>query len=232
MKIYRRHIVTVLAAFMFLSASCGDRDVLIPRDKMAEIYAEMLMTDQWITSNQGVRQIADTSWVYEPILEKYGYDSGDYRKSVDRYMDDPERFAKILRTTGEILQTRLDDLEKEQARLDAIARIPIIKSDFKVTDYVPYWKGEYYVHYFDSLNVTVDSVKHMYMLESIERADTLYDRIRMVKPEDPADTLKLKDTKVAVSVKKLDSLKLKRPAYTSGRHKRPLNGGRPIKETE
>ena len=56
-----------------LSVSCRkDEAEVIPRSKMAEIYAEMLVTDQWITTTPGIRMIADTSLVYEPILEKYG----------------------------------------------------------------------------------------------------------------------------------------------------------------
>ena len=65
------------------------------------------MTDQWVTSTPGIRMIADTSLVYEPILDKYGYDSDDYRKSIEVYMDDPERFARIFRESGDIIEERL-----------------------------------------------------------------------------------------------------------------------------
>ncbi len=198
-------MVTVLAAVMILFASCGnDEAEVIPRKKMARIYAEMLVTDQWITATPGVRMIADTSLVYEPILEKYGYDSEDYRKSVDVYMDDPERFARIFRTTGELIDIRLKEVEKQQAILDAIAKLPRVESDFKVEDYVPYWGDEPYVHYYDSLDVVYDSLK-MYRLVSIERGDTLYDRIRMIRPAldslANADSLKIDSLKV-------DSLKV------------------------
>ncbi len=184
MRMSRKHIILLLALFMAVFASCKRNEAeIIPRGKMAEIYAEMFVTDQWITSTPGIRRIADTSLVYEPILEKYGYDSEDYRLSVEKYMDDPERFARILRTTGEILDKRIKELEKEQAILDAIAKLPKVKSDFKLSDYVPYWDDEPYVHYFDSLDVVLDSATLMYEFVSIERSDTLYDRIRMVKPD-------------------------------------------------
>ncbi len=198
-------LIAVLAV-MTLFASCGkDEAEVIPRRKLAEIYAEMLVTDQWITSTPGVRLIADTSLVYEPILEKYGYDSEDYRKSIDKYMDDPERFARIFRSTGEILEERIEDLKKEQKRLDLLAMLPKIKSDFKVEEFVPYWGGEPYVHYYDSLDVYLDSATRVYKYVSIDRADTIYDRIRMIKPE-PADTLAI-DTLKADSLK-VDSLKV------------------------
>ena len=102
---------------MILVPSCkreGPR--VIPRSKLAKIYAEMFVTDQWIQSKPALRTIADTSLVYEPILERYGYDSEDYQYSIDRYMDDPERFSRILRSTAEIL-----DKEKEKITIVVIA---------------------------------------------------------------------------------------------------------------
>ncbi len=196
MKVTAQHICIALAAMMILFASCGRNEAkVIPRKKMARIYAEMLVTDQWVISTPGVRHIADTSLVYEPILEKYGYDSEDYRKSIDKYMDDPERFARIFRTSAEILDERIAELKRQQEVLDAIAKLPRVESDFKIGDYVPYWNGEHYVHYVDSLDVVYDSTL-MYRLVSIERGDTLYDRIRMIIVDSLAvsDSLAAKDS--------------------------------------
>lgn len=176
----RRHIALLLAAVLFVSVSCRrDEAEVIPRAKLSKIYAEMLVTDQWITMTPGVRMIADTSLVYEPILEKYGYDSDDYRKSVDHYMNDPERFSRILRTSSELIDKRISELKREQKRIDALARLPKIKSDFRPGDYVPYWTDEPYVRFYDSLDVVIDTAL-MYRLVSLERADTVYDRLRMI----------------------------------------------------
>mgnify|MGYP003445798638 FL=1 len=69
MRSILRYIVILTASVLVLS-SCGkDEAEVIPRAKLAKIYAEMLVTDQWVTSTPGVRMIADTSLVYEPILE-------------------------------------------------------------------------------------------------------------------------------------------------------------------
>ncbi len=173
MKTGHRHIIGALIAAMTILASCGrDEAKVIPRKKMARIYAEMLVTDQWITSTPGVRMIADTSLVYEPILAKYGYDSEDYRMSIDVYMNDPERFARIFRTSSEILGEKIAELEKEKARLDAIAAIPIVKRTFNVGELVPYLDDEPYIHYYDSLGVVLDSATRMYRLVSIQMGDT------------------------------------------------------------
>ncbi len=211
MKITGQHILAALAAIVILFASCNrDEAEVIPRKKLAKIYAEMLVTDQWIISTPGIRKIADTSLVYEPILENYGYDSEDYRKSIDFYMNDPERFSRIFRTTGEILDSKLAELRKEQARLIAMSKLPKVRIEFDMGEFVPYLDGEPYVHYYDSLDVVMDSATRMYRLSSIERGDTLYDRIRMIIVDSlsVADSLALADSlAVADSLVVADSLK-------------------------
>ena len=193
-----RHISVILALSLFLISCSKDKDEgkVIPRSKLAEIYAEMLMTDQWITGTPGIRQIADTSLVYEPILEKYGYTSADYRKSVDRYMDDPERFSRILRTTGELLDKRLTSLKKRKEELDHIKALEKLlhqlkyEADFKAEEFFPYLFDEPYVHYYDSLDVKPDSVLMVYRFNNIDRADTLFDGVRIIV----RDSLDVKDT--------------------------------------
>lgn len=188
--------IAVLAVLICgIITSCAKEDTrVIPRKKMARIYAEMLVTDQWITSTPGLRMVADTSLVYEPILEKYGYDSDDYRKSIDVYMDDPERFARILRTAGEILQERINELEKQQKLLDLKALLPVLEYDIDWNEFFPYIYEEPYVHNYDSITFEPDSVLWIYRLKSIERSDTIYDRLRMII----RDTLSVQDP-IAVS---------------------------------
>ncbi len=192
-----QHILIALVAVMTFFASCNrDEAEVIPRKKLARIYAEMLLTDQWINSTPGVRLIADTSLVYEPILEKYGYDSEDYRKSLDVYMDNPERFAKVLGMTKVILGKRITELVEEQTRIALMARLPKIKVNFKIEEFTTYLTTEPYVHYFDSLDVKVDSATLLYKFISIERSDTLYDGLRMVFKDSlaVADTLQPVDS--------------------------------------
>lgn len=201
------HIFALLAFVLGLSASCKKNEAeVIPRSKLARIYAEMLVTDQWITSTPGVRLIADTSLVYEPILERYGYTSEDYVKSVDEYMNDPERFARILRTSADILEDRIAELKEEQKRLDRIARLPKVESDFRPEEYFPYMFEEPYVHYYDSVAFEPDSALWIYRLKSIERADTIYDRLRMIILDSLSvtDSLAVKD-----SVSVVDTLLVK-----------------------
>ena len=187
------HIVLLAILICGIICSCNKEETkVIPRGKLAKIYAEMLMTDQWIVMTPGVRMVADTSLIYEPILDKYGYDSDDYRKSVETYMDDPERFARILRTTGELLQD-----------------------------------------YYDSVAFEPDSAMCIYRLKSIERADTIYDRIRMIIRDSLSikDSLAFKDSlavadslAAADSIALIDSVVLKRVNFPDHKSKLTADG--------
>jgi len=200
-----RHIMLMTAVFL-LAVSCGRKeDKVIPRSKLAEIYAEMMLVDQWIMNNPGNRHIADTSLVYEPVLERYGYTSADYRKSVDVYMNDPERFSRILRTTAEILGEKLNALEDQKKKIEhqeALRKLREalkIKVEIDMGEYFPYLDEEPYVHYYDSLAVEPDSL-WIYRMRNIDRADTIYRDLRMVI----LDSLQVRDT---VTVKDTISVK-------------------------
>lgn len=180
------HIPAVLAALLLCFACSDDESKVIPRGKMAKIYAEMLVMDQWAVSDSRLRQKADTSLIYEPIFEKYGYDGEDYRASVEYYMNDPERFSRILRESADILDARIEELKNLKQELMKQENINRLITDFDISDFYPYLSSEPYVHYYDSLAVELDTLS-TYRLVSIERADTLYDCLRMIVQ---TDTLK------------------------------------------
>lgn len=222
MRFFLLHIAAFFAVMM-MSVSCFKKEgEVIPRSTMSKIYADMLVTDQWISANPDVRRIADTSLVYEPLLEKYGYDLDDYLATVDRYMDDPERFSRIFRESVEIIEKRIDILEKEQERLQKAKereqRIKdmTIESDFRPEEFFPYLFDEPYVHYYDSLVVEIDSVIAHYRFRDMPTTDTLYEGVRMMIKLDSlalSDSLALKDSlairdslAVADSLFKADSI--------------------------
>ena len=181
MKKIPQHIAVSLCAMILVFASCRrDEARVIPRDQLAEIYAEMLVMDQWIMTTPGVRLIADTSLVYAPLLEKYGYNTEDYRKTVDVYMSDPERFAKVFRTTGEMLESRLKDLKERRTLMEIETRKrkerlrlwEMYKSDYNNDDFFPYISTEPYIHYYDSLTFEADSALNVYRLVPVETTDS------------------------------------------------------------
>ena len=209
-----KHILPLIAAVLFTSCSKHEVEV-IPRSKMADIYMEMFMTDQWISTTPSMRVVADTSLVYEPILAKYGYDKLDYIYSVDYYMNDPERFARILRSCVDKLDKRIRHLNKlkRQQELEAEAAkkfeqfLDSYKTDYEFDEYFPYLGDEPYVHYYDSLAFEPDSLL-VYRLMPIETADTLYDKLEMIVRTDSLETPSLeKKEAVAGEIKEIKGIK-------------------------
>jgi hypothetical protein len=201
MKRYLRHILILIAAVLILAPSCRkDGPRVIPRSKLAKIYAEIFVTDQWIQSKPGLRTIADTSLVYEPILEKYGYDSEDYQHSVDHYMDDPERFSRILRSTAEILDKEIKALRKKQAeiKLQEAVEKEIAKFEINMFQFYDELISEDGLRgWSDSLDVVWDTTFNAYRFRRMPRTDTIYEGPRMI----------VKDTVVVDSLAVADSLK-------------------------
>lgn len=202
MKRYLRHILILIAAVLILAPSCRkDGPRVIPRSKLAKIYAEMFVTDQWIQSKPGLRTIADTSLVYEPILQKYGYDSEDYQHSVDHYMDDPERFSRILRSTAEILDKEIKALRKRQAeiKLQEAVEKEIAKFEINMFQFYDELISEDGLRgWSDSLDVVWDTTFNAYRFRRMPRTDTIYEGPRMI----------VKDTVVVDSLAVADSLKV------------------------
>lgn len=85
------HIILVL----LLAASClGPRR--IPRDEMEDIFYEMLLQEQFVRSDATLRKQMDTLLIYEGIFQKYGYDTDDFLYSLDYYIQEPDRLAKVM----------------------------------------------------------------------------------------------------------------------------------------
>ena len=209
MRKYPGYIISLAISAVILLSSCGRDDAeVIPRDDLAMIYAEMFLTDQWILNTPSVRLIADTSLVYAPILDKYGYDAEDYRKSVDHYMDDPERFSKILRDSRDMLSARLKDLQQRKVEID---RLKILRR--KAEQYRPdiKWEDVYmnrperpYIGLADSLVFEMDSTGRFNLIY-VERGDTLYDGVRMVLESKDTVAVETADTVSMESVDKLEN---------------------------
>lgn len=133
--------VVSVAAILVCICSCSRSGKVIPRSKLAKIYAEMFVVDAWLdTAPYESRRMADTLRVYEPIFREYGYTTEDYRASVSYYLQDPDRFSRILKKTGRILGDDIEDLRHEQEIMVEIEelrrkyRSSILKHDFTIYD--------------------------------------------------------------------------------------------------
>lgn len=182
MKRFPAYLVVLTLAVGLSLASCGKKERVIPKEKMAEIYAEMYVLDQWLDDNRSLRREADTSLVYAPVLDKYGYTYDDYLNSVDVYMKDPTRYSRILRRTSEILGSRLTELKaekkaqedalKESRRLDSLRNLIHLNVDSLMNSMVRTAPSDSLVTAFDSLGF-VD-------FRFVQTSDTTYDGPAMV----------------------------------------------------
>lgn len=216
--------VACIAVCILAGCSCNETKV-IPRGKMAQIYAEMLVVDQWLLEHTKYRMQADTSLVYEPIFQKYGYTTEDYRISVDYYMNDPERYSRILRTTVEILEGQVNELKAIKSVEDRLNSIVPYKMN---PDRLYFGRSRDRLWaYGDSVSVALDSVTPVYELGFHELSDTLFDGLNIITN---VDTLSVKDT---IPVKESVSVEEPAPAEkaTPAEKEAPVEKSRPAEKT-
>lgn len=197
-------LALTLSVVSFSLHSCGRKDV-IDEDVLSQIYAEMLLTDQWINSTPGVRMIADTSLVYEPVLKKYGYTSADYRSSVEHYLKDPEKYSDIMQGTISLLDQRMVVLrelkaekEKEENRLAFIKKIARDVNFDRSMIFVEQMKDKGFGS-IDSLSLVWDSLASSYKMTFVpwsEKSDSLAvkDSLPQLDSLQMIDSLHVKDS--------------------------------------
>ncbi|MBR3075623.1 MAG: DUF4296 domain-containing protein [Bacteroidales bacterium] len=114
-----RHIVFAVLLTLLL-CSCGGRPRIIPRSTMTDIYAEMLLADQWLADHPSHRKDLDTLLFYDPIFRRYGYTFEDYDASVQHYLKDPEKFSRVFRDATAMLRKRSAHYQKKADELQRI----------------------------------------------------------------------------------------------------------------
>ena len=90
----------------------------------------MFLADQWVRDTPAARAAADTTYFFDPIFKRYGYSFADYDRSVNYYLDRPEKYARILNKASERLRrenarlaiaaTENEALRRENARLEKV----------------------------------------------------------------------------------------------------------------
>ena len=104
-------IVFLLAAGAIVSlGSCSHQDEdAIPRSDMEAIFHDMALAEGYLELNSHLQRQLDTLALYQPIIEQYGYDCEQFRKSIRYYVGDIEEFKDMLAS----VKKRLEDEEKE-----------------------------------------------------------------------------------------------------------------------
>ncbi len=208
-------ILIPLAVVLCLSACSSSGGRIIPKRKMAQIYAEMFVADQQVTLDFKTRSSADTSLVYEPIFEKYGYTVEDYRASRAHYIQEPDQYARILRNTVRILEGEVKQLKKEKVLMESMEQIKKNISKYK-PERIYFMTGLSSENRFveDSLAFCVDSTGGSFIFDPQDGMDTAYYGPLLFVRDSvavPKDTL---DSQVDSLVSKSDSLAVKGASLT------------------
>lgn len=106
-----RHIVLALLVLVAVGSCRGPRR--ISRSDMMDIYHDMFLLDQQVRTDMQFRRHADTMLVYESVFNQYGYNTDDYLYSVEYYLMDPERFAKMLSEVSDRLKKEGQEVERQ-----------------------------------------------------------------------------------------------------------------------
>lgn len=123
MKLKVGHIALAGLVLLLLLSGCGRRGRVIPAGKLAEIYVDMFLADQWVSDNYSTRRVADTCDFYGPIFKAHGYTFKDYDRSVNHYLQNPEGYSHLLEKSVDILEKRIKSLKDEQERREKVAEL-------------------------------------------------------------------------------------------------------------
>ena len=170
----------VLWFVLMCFGSCR-RARVIPKKDFAAIYAEMFIADQWIKDNPSARGKADTTLVYDRIFKKYGYTFEDYDKSVNYYLYDPSKYAKILDASADILEAKLKELRVKEEEIERYKRIHKVLTPYHPVDFWPRPEADSHYYYSGPLDsLTLDSLMRASLLkDSLRRDSLLRDSLRL-----------------------------------------------------
>ena len=122
MKFTLRHILA-LCLLILCVCSCSRQGRIIPRNKMKQIYKEILLSDQWLRENSKYKAKADTTLFFDPIFEKYGYDFEDFDASIKHYLRKPDEFSTLFIEISDELTKEAEKMNKdleEERRINAL----------------------------------------------------------------------------------------------------------------
>ena len=200
----------LVAWFILMCFGSCRRAKIISKKDFAAIYAEMFIADQWIKDNPASRNKADTTLVYDKIFKKYGYTFEDYDASVNYYLYDPARYAKILDASADILEAKLKELRLKDEEIERYKRIHTVLTPYKPVDFWPRPKLDsnyLYERRLDSL--ALDSLRRAGLLLDSLRRDSLL-RDSLLRDSLRIDSLRLDSIKKD-SLNRAFELKKKKP---------------------
>jgi len=88
----------------------------ITRDQIVEIMVEMYLFEQTMSDHPQFNPIADTTLVYDAILQKHGYSVKDYHRSLTYHLQKPDKLKKVIIPYRDRLMKRKNALKEEMEK--------------------------------------------------------------------------------------------------------------------
>lgn len=112
-----KYIFAISIVIGLLFGSCR-KEVIIPKDKMAEIITEFYLADQYISVHHKYSAQRDSSRLFAAIINEYGYTADDYRRSTRYYLEKKDSYKNILLAAKDILTEKQHALREKISRED------------------------------------------------------------------------------------------------------------------
>ena len=120
----------ILAIFLLCVLSSCKVKFDIPEKKMVSILVDMHVADGVIAARSvsfDMVEVMDSSLLYRPILEKYGYTPDDFRNALNQYMKNPKaledvynKVIKQLKESQKLYASAANIIEGEDINQDRV----------------------------------------------------------------------------------------------------------------
>jgi hypothetical protein len=126
-------IFKIVLIVTFAAVSCSKE--VVDADDMPKILADIYMADRYMLNSPANIQKADSLFIYEPILNKYGYTVEDMIYTMNHYLPRPQKLKLFFTEAKAILEKReLNVSNKIAANAKKDSLLAPIRKIIKETD--------------------------------------------------------------------------------------------------
>lgn len=131
-----RRFVYIVLLFCVLSIVSSCHRSVIPRERMMQVIKEMMITDVRIQSVDSLSRLADSTAVYEAVLHSMGYSVPEFEKTINYYINRPDRFRSLVKKLQEEVSEERKLITAKEA-FDELMRVKRRKYNNWLQDSLP-----------------------------------------------------------------------------------------------
>ncbi|MGM9780554.1 MAG: DUF4296 domain-containing protein [Candidatus Cryptobacteroides sp.] len=113
----------VLLCVLVLPLSCARKGRVLSERKMASLYVDMFLADQWLRNNTELRKTADTTDFFAPVFKKHHCSFEDYDASLRYYSANPTKFSEVMTLACNTLKAESERLSELSGNIIEANRI-------------------------------------------------------------------------------------------------------------